>query len=162
MMSDQLSTTDGITPIHLTENDAIIFAMIKADDDKKVLIACYLELLIRATIISMHLRSLFDFFFFFLENCGAKERQIEKKIMGGYIYVHTLFCKKYHTISFVYKIAIFQERVCYATFLILVIVHLNTNFNFDIFKIHSIWDHSYSMNCHFETENTEGIMNYSI
>ena len=59
------------TPIHLTENDAIIFAMIKADEDKKILIACYLELLIRATIISMHLRSLFDFFFFF---CGVKER----------------------------------------------------------------------------------------
>ena len=66
-------TTDGITPIHLTENDAIIFAMIKADDEK-VLIACYLELLIRATIISMHLRSLFDFFFYFLDNCGVKER----------------------------------------------------------------------------------------
>ena len=59
-----LATTDGITSIHLTENDAIIFAMIKADDDKKVLIACHLELLIRATIISMHLRSLLDFFFF--------------------------------------------------------------------------------------------------
>ena len=80
-----VSTTDGITPIHLTENDAIIFAMIKADDDKKVLIACYLELLIRATIISMHLRSLLDFFLF-----SGKlwcQRKIDREKNHGRIYI---------------------------------------------------------------------------
>jgi hypothetical protein len=66
-----LSTTDGITPIHLTKNDAIIFAMIKADEDKKILIACYLELLIRDYF---HAFAFFVRFFFSFFVASKKDR----------------------------------------------------------------------------------------